>query len=589
MLIAGAVLLVAAIAAWFYARHERKKERRAVATETVTCADASALAKSVADEVGGGNFHQRCEIVGAATAVDGGVEKAPESGVEAVWHRTTVTHKYWEMESSTTDGKTTRRRVEREETVSDETSEVPFAVTDATGSVRVVPSAADIDRPEQVADRFERGESMDSGGILGALLRSGSDSGTVGFQHEEWAIRPGTQLYVQGELSDRDGELTFDEPKDKGSFLVSTRSEEELVAGHRRNARFATIAWVVALVLGIVLLGAGVATAATVPASVPTATLATTTQATVVGAAVGYTAWSEATPAGFALVVSSPEGIVTRPAVPTRKVPFDLDLGVGAAGPVAAYSRCAVEPQRIGGANATAPNYATGRGCRLYTFDLKTGAERKLAKTAGTTSEVLPSVSGNKVAFVAVKANRTASVRVRDTKTRKTVVVDRGVWRAGTASVAGGPASLDTDGTHVAVVWRYEDREFHDFNAVLNVASASGRTKAHQVSYGVNNDECNYDSVLAPTVTGGRVTYLETDGEVWMAERVSASSPGAQTYGPAVFGGAPVVVTSAAQDGNRLVVAQTATTLGHPAGTTTVATFDATAYGIARPPVPFTC
>ena len=52
LLIAGLVLLVIAIGAYFYARHQRGVERRAMATETMTSAEVSSLAKAVADEVG---------------------------------------------------------------------------------------------------------------------------------------------------------------------------------------------------------------------------------------------------------------------------------------------------------------------------------------------------------------------------------------------------------------------------------------------------------------------------------------------------------------------------------------------------------
>lgn len=49
----------------------------------------------------------------------------------------------------------------------------------------------------------------------------------------------------------------------------------------------------------------------------------------------------------------------------------------------------------------------------------------------------------------------------------------------------------------------------------------------------------SYDTALAPTVAAGKVTVLRSDGTAWQAQRGSAA------------------VTSAALDGDRLVVAQT--------------------------------
>lgn len=259
MLIAGIVLLVAAIGALLYARHERGKARTATATETLSCGDVATLSKGVADEVGGGNFTQRCEAVGAAQAGPQGLVDAPESKVDAVWVRTKVIHKYWEMVETTRDGKQHRDRKEREETVSENESVAPFGLSDDTGSVLIHPDGADIDRPEKVVDRFEQKSQVqqDGGGFLATLLRSSNDSGTLGFQHQEWVIRPGARLYVQGEVADRTGALVFAAPRDKGGFLISTRSEEEIVAGAERNAKIAAGAAALAAVVGVVLLIAG--------------------------------------------------------------------------------------------------------------------------------------------------------------------------------------------------------------------------------------------------------------------------------------------------------------------------------------------
>ena len=263
MLIAGLVLIVVAVGAAFYARHERGKARTATATETLSCGDVATLSKGVADEVGGGSFSQRCEAVGRAQPGPQGLVDAPESKVDAVWVRTKVTHKYWEMVTTTRDGKSHRTRQEREDVVSDNSSIAPFALSDDSGTVVIHPDGAEIDRPERVVDRFEQADRVqqDGGGFLATLLRSTNDSGTLGFQREEWVIRPGTGLYVQGEVADRTGALVFAKPQDKGAFLVSTRSEEEIVAGSEKAAKLAGIGAVLAGVIGVVLLIAGAVTA----------------------------------------------------------------------------------------------------------------------------------------------------------------------------------------------------------------------------------------------------------------------------------------------------------------------------------------
>lgn len=261
MLIAGVVLLVLAVGAFVIARVQRAAARRATATETLGCGDLASLSADVAAEVGAGSFRQRCEVVGAAEPGPDGVLLAPESGLEAVWTRTKLVHEFWEMQEREVDGHRRRERREREEVVSDLSSQTPFVVDDGSGTVLVHPKRAKIDEPEEVLDRFEpapaQGSSEGLSGVLSALLRSGADSGTLGFRHQEWIIRPGTRLYVQGEVQDGDGSLRFDAPQDKGSFLISTRSEEEIVSDALDTAYLATIVGAVLAVVGVGLTVAG--------------------------------------------------------------------------------------------------------------------------------------------------------------------------------------------------------------------------------------------------------------------------------------------------------------------------------------------
>jgi len=256
MLIAGIILIAIAVAAAFVQRHQGGKAHAARATETLSCADIDTLSRGVSAEGSGGLFHQRCEVVGQAAAGEGGVIKAPHSGTDAVWHHSTVVHRYWEMEERVVDGQRQRNRVERDETVSDITSAAPFVVSDGTGSVAVSPDGANVDRPEGVVDRFEpqvTQEQLPSGlaGVLGSFLRAGSQSGTLGFRYQEWVIRPGARLYVHGEVSDATGRVAFAKPSE-GRYIISTRSEEQIVGSAERNAKIATVAAGVMTVAGVV-------------------------------------------------------------------------------------------------------------------------------------------------------------------------------------------------------------------------------------------------------------------------------------------------------------------------------------------------
>jgi hypothetical protein len=262
MLAGGIILIVLALIALFIGRSQSARANAAKGTETLSCADINALSSGVSSEVGAGGFRQRCEVVGQAAPGEGGTIKAPHSGAEAVWHRSIVRHQYWEMQEQVVDGRRERNRVERSEVVSNITSAQPFMVDDGTGSVAVAPDGADVDEPERVLDRFDphvESQPLPSGlmGLVGSVLRSGAGSGTLGFEYEEWVIRPGARLYVHGEVSDASGRLRFAKPSD-GRYLISTRSEEQIVGAAERGAKIAQAITGVLLVAGIALVIAGV-------------------------------------------------------------------------------------------------------------------------------------------------------------------------------------------------------------------------------------------------------------------------------------------------------------------------------------------
>ena len=242
--IIGALLAVAAFFALRYARSERRKADRSAGTETSTCGDVANLAGSVAGEVGGQLFRQRCEIVGRARAEQAELA-APFSKQPCVWHRSQIIHHYWEYRTDTDSrGNRTRRRQERQRVLSDQTSQAPFLVDDGTGALPVDAREADMDQPEQVHDHFESDTSPQAGSAFSAFgvsVNLGADSGSLGYQHIEWILRPGAQLYLLGDVTDASGRLMLGKPDDGGDLVVSTRSEEEFVGAARKHAQWATI------------------------------------------------------------------------------------------------------------------------------------------------------------------------------------------------------------------------------------------------------------------------------------------------------------------------------------------------------------
>ncbi|MGD0197794.1 MAG: hypothetical protein ABSC56_07815 [Solirubrobacteraceae bacterium] len=87
----------------------------------------------------------------------------------------------------------------------------------------------------------------------------------------------------------------------------------------------------------------------------------------------GWSAWSraDATTGDFELVVRSPAGFISMPAVPERAAPFDVELGPSGSGVVAVYSRCA--------------RVASDEGCNVFELPLAVpgATEEELAIPGG--------------------------------------------------------------------------------------------------------------------------------------------------------------------------------------------------------------
>jgi hypothetical protein len=87
----------------------------------------------------------------------------------------------------------------------------------------------------------------------------------------------------------------------------------------------------------------------------------------------GWSAWSRESQTGFELVVRSPAGVISTPAVPDRAAPFDVGLGPDGSKVVAVFSRCT--------------NALTDEGCALYELPLGVPG-------AGETAIPVPASSG---------------------------------------------------------------------------------------------------------------------------------------------------------------------------------------------------
>jgi hypothetical protein len=156
----------------------------------------------------------------------------------------------------------------------------------------------------------------------------------------------------------------------------------------------------------------------------------------------------------FQLVQRVGDGPVTALPVPSRAVPFDVDVGPTAGGRIlAVYSRCTTEPQ---GELWGIPAYEQARGCDIYEVDLAGGPEQRLrAVNATDAAETWPTYWKGRLAFARTYDAKPAEpvVYVKTLASRRPSQRLPGGTLGRTRSVATG---LELYGTRLAFSWRIQ-------------------------------------------------------------------------------------------------------------------------------------
>ena len=222
--------------------------------ETVKIQDELEIYKSVAAGVGAGNYSGKIvELKGLC--ISKSPLKAEHSGTPVVYYNATVERKYEVTEQQRdSDGNYRTVTSTRSDTVSSNTRSIKFYLNDGSGEqVMIDPEGASIDSISTY-DNFEANapEGFNIGGFL-------AGSRTLGYQYRESSIPINSQLYILGELSDRRGEICVIKPSKEGeNFIISTKSEEQIVANAQSSAAWQLYGGYALIVVGIIALVVGV-------------------------------------------------------------------------------------------------------------------------------------------------------------------------------------------------------------------------------------------------------------------------------------------------------------------------------------------
>lgn len=254
MLWVGLILIAVAVAMFVFSRKAADKALFMKATETKKVGDVRSLIDEVGAELGGGStgYTEIVEFKGRFVTDEPIVGSF--SGKPAAIVVTRVERQYEEraeVRDSNGNYRTEWRR--GSETVGGDRQTARFWLDDGTGRVRVDPNGASLDLV-RVVDRFEPPNNVESlsggrmalrlGGVSLSIGGVGSDRRTVGYKFTEEQLPIDVAAYVLGEVADTEEGLVVRKPADedkKRPFVVSTKSEAELVRGAESSAKWLRI------------------------------------------------------------------------------------------------------------------------------------------------------------------------------------------------------------------------------------------------------------------------------------------------------------------------------------------------------------
>jgi len=257
MAIIGFILLVVGVVLIYFRKQSLGKAMNIKYHETTKVVDLFDNYNHVKAQLGEGSFSQIVEVKGKGNTPH--PLTAEHTGRPVLYYKAEVYREYEvTVEKRDDDGNLTRNREKRSDRMSTNEEAVTFYVEDGSGKVQVNMSGAEKHTQKSLEDF--RQESPNLGNVIADAAFGGSSSRTLGYRYVEHIIPVNAQLYILGEAADRShgGELTIMKPVEKKeNFIVSTKSEEEMVKGVESGAMWMLIGAIAAGVIGIGLILAG--------------------------------------------------------------------------------------------------------------------------------------------------------------------------------------------------------------------------------------------------------------------------------------------------------------------------------------------
>lgn len=261
MVVLGVILIiVAVIVVGFYFLSAKPKLEKLISSERVSIGEtltAYKETKSSLGELGKENVvSEDMTIMGRPECED--PLTSPLGQKPCLYYKYTVTETHYETHRvKDSDGRTRTERRRCTSTLEENSNSTRFYVDDGTGKMLVDPQDGSFEGCVKTIDKTDTqfsssGPSVSFGGFSLNLGNMG-DSRPESLHYEEWIIGFDRNVTVVGTLCDKMGDLLIEKSGDS-SVLVSTKSQDEMIAETKSTMTMQKVAAAILAVLGIVCL-----------------------------------------------------------------------------------------------------------------------------------------------------------------------------------------------------------------------------------------------------------------------------------------------------------------------------------------------
>ncbi|CAG5084759.1 E3 ubiquitin ligase family protein [Parvicella tangerina] len=253
MWVIGAILIAVGIGLFFYKKKVEDKLLDVKYYDQTDIKSAVETCLSISKELGTGHYSQMVKISARAksdTPLTGEFSNEP-----CVYYEASVIHEFEKLvERKDNDGKIHRNWVADTETIGSIRQGGEFGLNDGTGDVLVDIEGADLTIDHSI-DQLKTSRESVSFSFGTYHPENTRQKRSKGYREIERNIPVGQQLFILGELHDRNGVPTITISKEKGNpFIVSIKSEEEVVSGLENKAKMVYYGAIACVVIGPILI-----------------------------------------------------------------------------------------------------------------------------------------------------------------------------------------------------------------------------------------------------------------------------------------------------------------------------------------------